>query len=77
MRLITKGIIGISAFLLAWPAVAQTPSALEVVKKRGQVICGVNVGLGGFSLQTWISACVLPPRQGQARLGQGCNGRRA
>ena len=50
MRLITKGIVGISAFLLAWPAVAQTPSTLEVVKKRGQVICGVNVGLGGFSL---------------------------
>ncbi|HXK18806.1 MAG TPA: amino acid ABC transporter substrate-binding protein [Polyangiaceae bacterium] len=23
---------------------------MEVVKKRGQVICGVNVGLGGFSL---------------------------
>src|SRR5262245_59633032 len=29
---------------------AQTPSTLETVKKRGQVICGVNVGLGGFSL---------------------------
>jgi general L-amino acid transport system substrate-binding protein len=40
-----------SAFLLlALPAVAQTPSNLEAVKKRGQVICGVNVGLGGFSL---------------------------
>src|ERR1051325_6970354 len=50
MQLITKGIIGIAAFLVAWPAVAQTPSTLEVVKKRGQVICGVNVGLGGFSL---------------------------
>ncbi|HTR83578.1 MAG TPA: amino acid ABC transporter substrate-binding protein [Reyranella sp.] len=36
--------------LVALPAVAQTPSTLEVVKKRGQVICGVNVGLGGFSL---------------------------
>jgi general L-amino acid transport system substrate-binding protein len=31
-------------------ASAQTPSTLEVVKKRGQLICGVNVGLGGFSL---------------------------
>ena len=36
--------------LIALPAAAQTPSTLEVVKKRGQVICGVNVGLGGFSL---------------------------
>jgi general L-amino acid transport system substrate-binding protein len=36
--------------LIALPAAAQTPSALEVVKKRGQVVCGVNVGLGGFSL---------------------------
>src|SRR4029453_15768156 len=29
---------------------AQTPSPLEGVKKRGHVIWGVNVGLGGFSL---------------------------
>ena len=29
---------------------AQTPSTLETVKKRDQVICGVNVGLAGFSL---------------------------
>ena len=36
--------------LLAPAASAQSPSTLEVVKKRGQVICGVNVGLGGFSL---------------------------
>ena len=36
--------------LMAAPALAQTPSTLEVVKKRGQVICGVNMGLGGFSL---------------------------
>ena len=33
---------------------AQTPSTLEVVKKRGQLICGVNVGLGGFSLTRLI-----------------------
>src|SRR5258707_12156154 len=51
MRLITKGILSAVAFaLVALPAAAQTPSTLEVVKKRGQVICGVNVGLGGFSL---------------------------
>src|SRR5713226_6175513 len=51
MQLITKGILVSAAFmLLALPAVAQTPSTLEVVKKRGQVVCGVNVGLGGFSL---------------------------
>jgi general L-amino acid transport system substrate-binding protein len=36
--------------LLAAPALGQTPSTLDVVKKRGQVICGVNMGLGGFSL---------------------------
>src|SRR6266849_1244074 len=51
MQLITKVILVSTAFmLLALPAAAQTPSTLEVVKKRGQVICGVNVGLGGFSL---------------------------
>src|SRR5207247_10882405 len=51
MRLITKGFVATTAFiLLALPAAAQTPSTLDVVKKRGQVICGVNVGLGGFSL---------------------------
>src|SRR5258708_32001278 len=51
MRLITKGILVSSALLLlALPSAAQTPSTLEVVKKRGQVICGVNVGLGGFSM---------------------------
>ena len=46
-----KQVLAIGAFVaLALPAAAQTPSTLEVVKKRGQVICGVNVGLGGFSL---------------------------
>ena len=35
---------------MASAASAQTPSTLETVKKRGQLICGVNVGLGGFSL---------------------------
>ena len=46
-----KAIMAAAALLaIAVPAAAQTPSALEVVKKRGQVICGVNVGLGGFSL---------------------------
>src|SRR5689334_13781044 len=39
-----------AAALLASTAQAQTPSTLETVKKRGQVICGVNVGLGGFAL---------------------------
>jgi general L-amino acid transport system substrate-binding protein len=50
MQSITRGVLAAALALLALPAVAQTPSALEVVKKRGQVICGVNVGLGGFSL---------------------------
>src|SRR3981189_3321857 len=40
---------GALAFMVS-AASAQTPSTLEVVKKRGQLICGVNVGLGGFSL---------------------------
>src|SRR5258708_24557291 len=53
-----KQVLAVGAFVaVALPAAAQTPSTLEVVKKRGQVICGVNVGLGGFSLpdsqRTW------------------------
>jgi len=36
--------------LLAVPAAAQNKSNLDVVKQRGQVICGVNTGLGGFSM---------------------------
>jgi len=36
--------------LLAVPAFAQGKSALDTVKARGSVICGVNTGLGGFSL---------------------------
>ncbi len=36
--------------LLALPVAAHAESALDTVKKRGQVICGVNVGLGGFSM---------------------------
>jgi general L-amino acid transport system substrate-binding protein len=51
MHVIKRALIASAALaLLALPAMAQTPSTLEVVKKRGQVICGVNVGLGGFSL---------------------------
>jgi general L-amino acid transport system substrate-binding protein len=47
-RLLVGAIAGAFAFVTG--ASAQTPSTLETVKKRGQVICGVNVGLGGFSL---------------------------
>lgn len=36
--------------LLGLPLAAHAESNLETVKKRGQVICGVNTGLGGFSL---------------------------
>jgi len=53
MQSITRGLwaaLALFALPLAVPVAAQTPSTLEVVKKRGQVICGVNVGLGGFSL---------------------------
>src|SRR5215813_11871589 len=47
-RLFAAG-AAIGAFAVG-AAFAQTPSNLEAVKKRDQVICGVNVGLGGFSL---------------------------
>jgi general L-amino acid transport system substrate-binding protein len=50
MQSITRGLLAAALAFLALPVAAQTPSTLEVVKKRGQVICGVNVGLGGFSL---------------------------
>jgi len=45
--LVASVMLGAFAFTTAS---AQTPSTLEAVKKRGHVICGVNVGLGGFSL---------------------------
>jgi general L-amino acid transport system substrate-binding protein len=49
-RVIAAGAaLGALAFL-ASTAIAQTPSTLETVKKRGQLICGVNVGLAGFSM---------------------------
>src|SRR4029450_1905294 len=47
-RLLVAGaLFGAFAFTAAS---GQTPSSLEGVKKRGHVICGVNVGLGGCSL---------------------------
>jgi general L-amino acid transport system substrate-binding protein len=49
-RLLAAG-AAFGAFAFAAASVsAQTASTLETVKKRDQVICGVNVGLGGFSL---------------------------
>jgi general L-amino acid transport system substrate-binding protein len=38
------------AAFACWAVTASAESTLEVVKKRGQIICGVNVGLAGFSL---------------------------
>src|SRR5215467_15004885 len=38
------------AAFVCWAATASAESTLDVVKKRGQIVCGVNVGLGGFSL---------------------------
>src|SRR5215471_3759819 len=38
------------AVFACWAATASAESTLDVVKKRGQIVCGVNVGLGGFSL---------------------------
>jgi len=50
MQLLNKLVtIGLAA-ALALPFAAHAESTLDVVKKRGQVICGVNTGLGGFSL---------------------------
>src|SRR4030081_3736911 len=46
----TRGLLADGLALFAAPVAGPTPSTLEVVKKRGQVIRGVNVGLGGFSL---------------------------
>jgi len=46
----TRAIFIASMMFPVLPVAAQTPSTLETVKKRGQVICGVNVGLGGVSL---------------------------
>jgi general L-amino acid transport system substrate-binding protein len=36
--------------LFALPVAARAESALDIVKKRGQLICGTNTGLGGFAL---------------------------
>ncbi len=50
---IIKRILAASAVVGAiacWAAAASAQSTLDTVKKRGQLICGVNVGLGGFSL---------------------------
>jgi general L-amino acid transport system substrate-binding protein len=51
-RLISACAVAGALALVASSAFAQAaaPSTLDVVKKRGSVICGVNVGLGGFSL---------------------------
>src|SRR5262245_13928357 len=46
-RMLVGAVIGA---LVCWTSAAFAESTLETVKKRGQVICGVNVGLGGFSL---------------------------
>jgi general L-amino acid transport system substrate-binding protein len=50
MQLLSKLVtVGLAA-ALALPFAAYAESTLDVVKKRGQVICGVNTGLGGFSM---------------------------
>jgi general L-amino acid transport system substrate-binding protein len=51
MRTLLRVLAALPALaLFAVPALAQNKSNLDVVKQRGQVICGVNVGLGGFSM---------------------------
>ena len=47
-RLLVAGVAAGVSLVVASTAFAQ--STLETVKKRGHIICGVNVGLGGFSL---------------------------
>src|SRR5258705_8183273 len=52
MRLIhirLRACVVVGGLALVAPA-AWAESTLDVVKKRGHVICGVNVGLGGFSV---------------------------
>lgn len=43
----TTAILGAAAVLMSLPAYAG--KTLDAVKSRGQVVCGVNVGLAGFS----------------------------
>src|SRR4051812_16996594 len=46
--------IALACLLLAIPAIVAAPSraaaaTLEAVKSRGQLVCGVNTGVAGFS----------------------------
>ncbi len=50
MKTFSRGLLAsASLMLLAAPAFAQGKSTLETVKARGELSCGVNVGLAGFS----------------------------
>ena len=49
IKILTRACIVVAGLALAAPS-AWAESTLDVVKKRGHVICGVNVGLSGFSL---------------------------
>ncbi|HTR86670.1 MAG TPA: amino acid ABC transporter substrate-binding protein, partial [Reyranella sp.] len=50
MHILKSAIAASLVAFAALPAFAQGKSNLDVVKQRGQLICGVNTGLGGFSL---------------------------
>jgi len=43
-------LLAMAAALLAGTAAAAQAATLDAVRQRGNVSCGVNVGLGGFSM---------------------------
>jgi general L-amino acid transport system substrate-binding protein len=50
MKRLTRGLFCTAALLVATAGVASAQQkTLEAVKARGQLVCGVNVGLAGFS----------------------------
>jgi general L-amino acid transport system substrate-binding protein len=50
MRHLARGVFWVAAMMVASAGVAQAQQkTLDAVKGRGQLVCGVNVGLAGFS----------------------------
>ena len=49
INILARACVVVGGLALAAPS-AWAESTLDIVKKRGHVICGVNVGLSGFSL---------------------------
>ncbi len=50
MKQVALGMFGVAAMMVATAGVAEAQQkTLDAVKGRGQLVCGVNVGLAGFS----------------------------